>query len=123
MESTQGFKISLNNLRFYSRIGVSEQERTVGNEFEVTVSVIVPADGFEYENLETSISYADIYEEVAAIMRGEYLLLESVAKKIAEKICSRWEGVKRAEVSVSKLSVPISGMQGTASVEFFIEKS
>lgn len=119
----QGFKISLRGLRFFSFIGVADQERTVGNEFEVGVEVHTDAAGFEYENLETSISYADIYDEVAAVMQEKHLLLESVAKKIAEKISTRWGIVNRVEVSVNKLSVPIAGMQGSAEVKFFIEKS
>lgn len=119
----EGFKITLSNLRFYSRIGVLEQERIVGNQFEVSVKLVTDASNFKFECLESTISYADVYEEVSAVMEGEWMLLESVAKKIAKKIVDRWEIVKRVEVTVSKLSVPIQGMQGTSSVEFFLEKS
>lgn len=34
--------ITLDSLRFYAHHGVGAQERVVGNEFEVTVSVEIP---------------------------------------------------------------------------------
>ena len=47
-----------------------EQERLIGNEFIVDVEVDNDASHFEDENLDTTISYADIYEEIKAVMGG-----------------------------------------------------
>lgn len=73
------FVIRLNGLRFYSRIGVFDQERSVGNEFRVDLTAVADASGFRSENLDTTVSYADIYDVVAEAMRREWLLLESVS--------------------------------------------
>lgn len=116
------FIIRLESLRFYSRIGVFDQERAVGNEFSVDVTVEVAATGFESENLDTTISYADIYEVVREAMSGEWLLLESVAKSVAETIKQRWKSVGEVKIKISKLAAPIPGIQGVCSVEYLSAK-
>lgn len=116
------FVIRLDNLRFRSRIGVMEQERTVGNEFMLDIAMTLGAGEFVAERLDTTVSYADVYASVAEIMREEHLLLETVAKTIADTILTRWEKIYAVSVKITKLSVPVVNMSGQASVEFFSEK-
>lgn len=110
--------IRLNDLRFYSRIGVADQERLVGNEFSVTVAINIDASSFIPENLSTSVSYADIYQIIEQEMNKTWLLLESVAKSIAEILFDRWHSIQECSVNVTKLSVPLKGIGGSASVEY-----
>lgn len=117
------FCIFLENLIFYSRIGVGEQERLVGNEFSVTVKVWYDAAEFVEENLDTSISYADIYEEVKDVMKEEFLLLESVAVAISERISNRWLQVTEMNVKIVKHKPPVSGIIGDCGIEYFWKKS
>lgn len=112
------FVIRLENLHFYSGIGVFEQERNVGNEFQVDVTLETDDARFIPEHLDTSISYADIYEVVESNMKREWLLLESVSKSICDSIKSKWDDVKAVRVRISKLSAPIAGIQGVCSVEY-----
>lgn len=117
------FLIKLRGLRFYSRIGVYEQERVVGNEFAVDVAVRYGAEHFEDENLSTTISYADIYAIVAEAMQREWMLLESAAKGISERISKRWAEVEEIRVTIEKATPPICGIMGSAAVEYFWKKS
>lgn len=110
------FRIELKGLRFSARIGVSAQERKVGNEFIVDVSYSFPASCFSRETLASTISYANIYDIVHAEMRREWLLLESVALSISEQIKARFSQITKISVSVTKTSVPLDGMSGSASV-------
>ena len=55
--------ITLDSLRFYAYHGVGAQERVVGNEFEVTVSVEIPP--VYTDDLSATVSYADIAAIVA----------------------------------------------------------
>ncbi|MDE6339803.1 MAG: dihydroneopterin aldolase [Muribaculaceae bacterium] len=64
--------IKLKDLLFHSLIGVEEQERIVGNEFRVNVELTYSADHFENENLESTISYAEVYALVEEEMRKEW---------------------------------------------------
>lgn len=117
------FCIFLENIIFYSCIGVGEQERLVGNEFSVTVKVWYDAAEFVAENLDTSISYADIYEEVKDVMKGEFLLLETVAVAISERISNRWRQVREIVVKIVKHKPPICGIIGDCGIEYFWKKS
>ena len=112
------FIIRLNSLRFFSRIGVLEQERRVGNEFIVNVEVAITASSFIEEDLSTSISYAEIYEEVNKVMREEWLLLETVAVRIKDSLTARCEEIEGGKVTIEKLSPPIAGIEGSCGIEY-----
>lgn len=111
------FTIRLENLQFYSKIGLFEQERLVGNKFIVDIYIIVPADCFENENIDTTVNYAEVYEIAESVMRETLLLIETVAMKIADKIKEKFPASKRISVKIKKVTPPIPGMKGSASVE------
>ena len=116
MNETEEFRITLSGLRFYSNIGVMEQERLIGNEFIVDVEVDNDASHFEDEN-------ADIYEEIKAVMGEEWLLLETVVRTISARIASRWDSVIRVQTTVTKLAAPIAGISGECGLTYQIKKS
>ena len=123
MSVTSSFKISLNDIAFYARIGVFPQERTVGNEFRLDLEVTYDASDFKHETLESTISYADIYEIAKECMSAEYLLLESVAKDITGRISERWSNINQISTSIRKVNPPIPGITGNCGVEYFWKKS
>lgn len=112
------FCIRLTSLKFFSKIGVYAQERKVGNEFEVSVHIWIDASSFISEDLSTSISYAEIYEEIADVMKEEWLLLESVCKRLSDRFLERWPSIKRGKITIDKLSPPIKNIQGKCGVEY-----
>lgn len=122
MERKECFHIRLEDLRFYSHIGIAEQERLVGNEFRVDMHLTLTADCFRAEELTSTVSYADAYAMVEKVMQQTHLLLESVAMEIADSISIKWPQVERVAVKITKLSVPIDKMNGSASVEYVSEK-
>lgn len=115
------FTIKLNGLRFFAKIGVIPQERVAGNEFTVNVELVCDASNFIPENLDTTISYADVYEEIDKIMRQERMLLETVAEEIADTINLRWPKIKSTKVEITKIAPPISGISGNCSVEYYLD--
>lgn len=117
------FRIRLDQLRFHSRIGVYDQERIVGNEFTVNITVSYPADDFQYENLDSTISYADIYDEIKRIMQSEHLLLESVAKEIADRIILRWPQINELQISILKCAPPITAISGQCGIDYLWKKN
>lgn len=117
------FRIRLNDLRFRARIGVYEQERIVGNEFRIDLRVRYDAGQFIRENLDTSISYVDIYDIVRKEVGREWLLLESVAQSISDAISDRWTVVDEICITIDKLGTPITGIDGNCGIEYFWKKS
>ena len=112
------FNIRLTDLRFFSKIGVFEQERKVGNEFLMNVEVRISASTFIEEDLESSISYADIFLEIKEVMGAEWLLLETVAKKIKDKLTARWPQIEGGKISIDKMAPPIAGIDGKCGIEY-----
>lgn len=113
------FDITLRDLRFHARHGVMEQERRVGNEFAVDVTVTVAAtEGILRDELEGTVSYADLYEVVRQEMSVPSQLLEHVAYRIGQSIRREFYQVKGVTVSVTKLSPPIAGCRGAATVTY-----
>lgn len=114
--------ILMRKLRFYSKIGVFDQERAVGNEFEVDVEIRYPAQHFERENLDSSINYAEAYGIVADVMKSEWKLVESAAEAITHAISERWQFVQSVHAKVIKLVPPVPGIIGECGAEIFLKK-
>ena len=118
--SPSEIEITLADLRFHSHHGVMPQETKVGNEFIVSVSVRIPySDEILNDDIDATISYADIYEIVAAEMKSPKKLLETVAARIVHEICSSWTNITGGEITISKSTPPISGITGSAKVRLF----
>ena len=113
--------VSLDDCRFYARHGVFAQERRAGNEFVVAIRVDYVWEhqkGDEpSDDLADTISYADLYEIVKQEMERPRQLLETVASTIADRIAEQFRTVKELRVRIRKITPPIEGINGSASVE------
>ncbi len=92
------------------RHGVLDQERRVGNVFEISISIDVPSadSAAETDNLDLTVNYAEVVEIVKREMREPSKLIESVAWRIACAIKRRYgEVVASGTVTVAKLAPPI----------------
>ncbi len=111
--------ISLTDMRFYSRHGVMEQERAVGNDF--LVSVTIELNGCVLtDNLADTISYADVAAVVKECMAIPSQLIEHCSARIADGLLSSPFGnrINRLRVKVTKPTPPIAGIEmAGASVE------
>ena len=112
------FIIRLENLRFKSKIGVFDFERKNGNDFEVNVRFSIPSEDFRYEDLQTTVNYAEVYRIVSEEMAVKRILLESVSQTIAERISDKWPMAFDISVKISKLTPPIPEIIGACSVEY-----
>lgn len=111
--------ITLRAMRFTAHHGVGEQERKVGNQFEVTLSVTCPMQGaLVDDNLDGTINYAELYEQVAAVMSEPSRLLEHVAWRIAQSVRSRFPQITSCTVTVTKIAPPFKCDLAGASVTF-----
>ncbi len=100
--------IEINGLRLYARHGVMEQERLVGNEFEVTVHLKASVDeALTDDDLSATINYADVVELIRQLMSQPSRLLEHVAYRIKCAITDRYPKVIAGMIRVAKLTPPI----------------
>ena len=99
--------VKLERLRFYAYHGVMEQERKVGNDFEVTIEVWYPFEkALESDNLEDTLNYATLYAIVEREMAEPSKLLERVAGRIRVAIKNEIPQVIAGVISISKLHPP-----------------
>ncbi|MBD5347136.1 MAG: dihydroneopterin aldolase [Bacteroides sp.] len=101
--------ITLDSLRFYARHGVGAQEREVGNDFEVSVSVDIPP--VYSDRIEATVNYAEITESVRTEMEIPSALIEHVAVRIRNALMARFPLITGGRVTVCKLKPPIPGAE------------
>ena len=111
------FTINLHNLVFHAYHGVYEEERILGNDFEVNVSLAFEADE-PVTSLHNTINYVSIYNIVKQKMAIALPLLETLAQELTQEIYDFDNRIKSISVSVGKKNPPISNMEGSVSVHY-----
>lgn len=102
--------ISINGLRLLAHHGVAEQERRVGNEFELNICLDVPASdrAMESDLLDDTLNYARVVEIVRDEMARPSALIEAVAGRIRQRLDAEFPGmIAGGEITVAKLAPPI----------------
>ncbi|MCD8386038.1 MAG: dihydroneopterin aldolase [Bacteroidales bacterium] len=103
-------RISINRLRLLSHHGVMEQERRVGNIFEVSLTMDVPATerAMATDDLTDTINYAAVTELIKREMAHPCKLIEAAAGRIILALRAEYPGqISHGTVSVSKMAPPI----------------
>lgn len=113
--------IKLNQLRFFAYHGFYEEEKKIGNEFEVNVAVTRAIRHGIINSLSQTLNYATLYELVGLEMKNPRILLETLAMELVEQIHNSFEEVKHVSIEINKLDLPIEKFSGTAGVKY--EKS
>lgn len=117
-------EVRLRNVRIRARHGLLPHERTIGNDFEVNLRAVYPLPAGEPvpDRIESTLCYAAIFNIVSEQMAIPSALLEHVAWRIGDTLRSRWPELTLIEVEITKISPPIAGFQGSASVAWRWEK-
>ncbi|MET7641977.1 dihydroneopterin aldolase [Streptomyces sp. NPDC005438] len=102
-------RVSLRGLTAHGRHGVFEEERREGQTFLVDLELgLDTRPAARDDDLEQTVHYGVIAEEVVAVVEGEPVrLLETLAQRIADT-CLRHERVQEVEVVVHKPDAPIT---------------
>lgn len=100
--------ISLNKMRFFAYHGVADQERIVGNHFEVSISLRCDiAQALTSDCLDHTINYAEIYDCIEREMNIPSQLLEHVAGRIIAAIKQHFGNqIEGGTITVAKLAPP-----------------
>jgi dihydroneopterin aldolase len=106
----EAMKITLHEMRFYAYHGVFAQEQRVGNHFIVELSFWADiAESLHRDELEETISYADVYEVIKAEMAIPSRLLEHVVGRISERLFATFPRMQRIALTLSKCNPPFPG--------------
>ncbi|MEH7248578.1 dihydroneopterin aldolase [Neobacillus niacini] len=112
-------KIFVNQMEFYGYHGVFPEETKLGQRFIVDLMVLVDLKkAGETDELEFSVSYADLFLVCKEIVEGKpFKLVEAVAENIAKTVLKQFPLVTEATVKVIKPDPPIPGHYQSVAVE------
>ena len=113
--------IHLYNLRFYAFHGVHEEERLLGNEYEVNADVQFHEEHTEINTLSQTINYAEIFEIIKKRMHIPTDLLETVVMDIGNTIHEKYDYVRSIRISLKKIYPPIESIAGSVGVSWHKE--
>ena len=113
--------IHLYNLKFYAFHGVHEEERLLGNEYEVNADVQFHEQYTEINTLPQTINYADIFGIIKKRMHIPTALLETVVMDIGNTIHEKYDYVRSIHISLKKIHPPIEGIEGSVGVTWHKE--
>ncbi len=106
-----GDRILVRGLEFYGYHGVHPEEQKLGQRFRVDAALWLDlAPAAAGDDLEATVSYSWVYEQIAAVMTGApSRLLEHAAGRIGQALLAD-RRVARVRVRIWKRAPPIAGM-------------
>ena len=117
MQLLQSF-IHLKDIRLKGYHGVLPQEKVVGNDYIINLSIAIDlSKAIESDNLNDTISYAEVFDIVKKTMQVKCDLIEKVAGNIAKELFKAFENIKELKISITKLNPPMGADCSGASVE------
>lgn len=109
--------IHLHELKFTGFHGVYEEEKILGNEYIINVSV--QSDIKDHvTHLHETTNYVTLYEIIKKRMAQPSALLETVVQDLAVLIHESDNRVKSVDISIKKMNPPIMNFQGSVGVSY-----
>ena len=110
--------IRLEGMKFYAFHGVLPQENLVGANFYVDLKLKTDfTKAAETDELEGTVSYADIHTAVKEEMNIPSKLLEHVCQRIARRLFHDFPTVETIDIRLSKENPPIGACAESIGVE------
>lgn len=102
--------IKVENIRVFTNHGCLKEEAVIGSDYRVDLEVSADLSGSaKSDKLNDTVDYVFLNKIVREEMSIPSKLLETVAKRILDRIFNEDQLVKKATVSVSKINPPIGG--------------
>ena len=111
------YKIELSNVRLYAYHGVLPQETVVGAWYIVNLSAKIDCtDSIMNDEIDSTVSYALVYDVVNEEMQIKSRLLEHVAGRILERLFATFTLISEIEITLTKETPPLGGDSLSSSV-------
>lgn len=111
-------KIFLEDVKIYAYHGVLPEENIIGTYYILNAEIHTDLwDAAESDDLNDTISYADINEIIHQEMKINSKLLEHVAGRIITKIHDSFSQVDYIKLKITKTAPPMQGEMKGASIE------
>lgn len=112
--------VKLENIRVFAYHGCLKEEKKIGSDYRVDLEVeanLLPSS--QSDQLSDTVDYVFLNRIVREEMLKPTHLLETVAKRILDRILKEESKVNKAWVEVSKLNPPIGGDVEKVTIKMF----
>jgi len=109
--------IHLHKLMFFAFHGLYEEEKIIGNDFELNVDVTFNTEE-PVADLHQTINYVAVYEIIKQRMAIATPLLETIAEDMAALIYQLDARVQFISVNIIKINAPINNFSGTVGITY-----
>ncbi|MBQ2779400.1 MAG: dihydroneopterin aldolase [Bacteroidaceae bacterium] len=111
------YTIELRDIHLYAHHGVMEQERTVGAWFTIDLTLKLDDHSCAYsDSIESTVSYADVYDIICREMKIASNLLEDVCRRIMSRLFDNFASVTDISITLTKDTPPMGGDRLSAAV-------
>jgi 7,8-dihydroneopterin aldolase/epimerase/oxygenase len=114
--------IELKGLRFHAFHGLYKEEKKIGGDYEVNVTVQHQPKKLPVLHIEDTIDYSAVYNLINELMQQPEPLLETVASLIASEILRKFSHAEEVSVGITKLNPPIIAFQGSVGVRCMLKR-
>ncbi len=115
--------IQLNNLTFFAFHGLYEEEKLIGGEFEVNISIDYMPQTPVITSITETIDYSAVYTLVKEYMSIPTPLLETLAMNIAHGVLQKFSLAERIEIFIKKVQPPFPNFEGNVQVMYRTERT
>lgn len=100
--------IYLEDLSIYAYHGVGPQETKVGNTFRLNLTLKVDiSKAMQTDDVNDTVSYADVYHAISEEMAIPSKLLEHVAGRIVTRLFNDYPTIESIKLELAKLNPPM----------------
>lgn len=101
-------KIFIKGLRIYAHHGVMPQETTIGAYFIIDITITTDFNSaIETDELDGTISYADVFAIIQHEMSIPSKLLEHVAGRIVKALFAEYKKISEINITLTKENPPM----------------
>lgn len=111
------WQVQLNNVRLMAFHGVHVEERITGTEYRIDLSVFFKRVE-PIIQLDQSVDYVRLNELVRHGMQKPEPLLETLCERISGSIKQEFSFVTKINITITKISPPVSNFRGELAVSF-----
>ena len=111
------YNIELRDVHLFAHHGVMQQEREIGAWFTIDIKLeISDYSCSESDQIDGTVSYADVYEILCNEMKQPSLLLENVCNRISKRLYEKFEQITAIDITLCKDTPPMGGDRLKAAV-------
>jgi len=110
--------VHLHKILFYSYHGIHDEEKILGNEYELSADIQFHEEQEVIHSIQQTINYVDVYQIIQQRMNIPSQLLETIVMDIGILVKKKYNNIKSISIHLKKLHPPVTGIQGSVGVSW-----